>query len=159
MNYEMAVLAALVQLEKPSKPRITEKTGISDQRVNLAIKNIRDILGVRISRIGSNKTGFYAIDSWGVFETGRKILRRAQALDLDNYKKDRTFKYDSYRLKKLYSDEVKLANYRQSLKLEGFRSSESSPDLDRLSRCERQQRREALVEKFTRHGTSPVVSA
>lgn len=159
MNYEMAVLAALTQLEKPTKPRITEKTGISDQRVNLAIKNLRDMLGVRISRVGSNKTGFYAIDSWGAFETGRNILRKVQALDLDNYKKNRTVKYDSYRLKKLYSDEVKLANYRQSLRLEGFRSSESPPDLDRLSRGERQKRREALVEKFSRHGASPISSA
>ena len=90
MNYEMAVLAALVQLEKPTKPSITEKTGISDQRVNLAIKNLRDLLDVRISRIGSNKTGYYHIDAWGAFESGKKVLRKARALNLDRYKNDRT---------------------------------------------------------------------
>jgi hypothetical protein len=154
MNYEVAVLAALVQLEKPTKPSITEKTGISDQRVNLAIRNLRDILDVKISRIGSNKTGFYNIDSWGAFESGRKILRKARALDLDRYKNDRTIKYDTYRLKKLYSDEVKLNNYRQSLRLEGFQPATDVPDLDRLSESERKKLRDHIKGKFTRHSPS-----
>ena len=154
MNYEVAVLAALVQLDKPTKPRITEKTGISDQRVNLAIKNLRDILGVHISRVGSNKTGFYNIDSWGVFESGRKILRKARTLDLDSYKNDRIIKYDTYRLKKLYSDEVKLNNYRHSLRLEGFNTAADAPDLDRLSEHERKKLRESIKRKFTHHKSS-----
>lgn len=128
MNYEMAVLAALVQLEKPTKPGITEITGISDRRVNLAINNLRDMLGVRISRVGSNKTGFYHIGAWGAFESGKKILRKARALDLNCYKNSRTIRYDTDRLKRLYSDEVKLANYRQSLRLEGFHPSTDTPD-------------------------------
>jgi len=151
MNYEIAVLAALIQLEKPTKPSITEKTGISDQRVNLAIKNLRDILDVHISRVGSNKTGFYSIDSWGAFESGRKILRKVRALDLDSYKNNRTVIYDTYRLKKLYSDEVKLNNYRQSLRLEGFHTATDATDLDRLSESERKKLREDIKEKFTHH--------
>lgn len=154
MNYEMAVLAALVQLEKPTKPSIAKKTGISDQRVNLAIKNLRDMLDVQISRVGSNKTGFYSIDSWGAFESGKKILRKARALDLGSYKKDRVIAYDSNHLKKLYSDEVKLANYRQSLKLEGFRFPTNTVDLNQLSQSERQQLREEIKGKYTRHNAA-----
>ena len=154
MNYEIAVLAALVQLEKPTKPRITEKTGISNQRVNLALKNLRDILGVHISRIGSNKTGYYSIDSWGAFESGAKILRKARALNLNAYKNDKIIKYDTYLLKKLYSDEIKLNNYRQSLRLEGFHTATNAPDLRRLSEIERNKRREYIKEKFTRHKLS-----
>ena len=159
MHYEVAVLAALVQLEQPTKPRIAEKTGISDQRINLAIKNLRDILDVHIIRIGSNKTGFYSIDAWGAFESGRKILRKARALDLDSYKNDRTVKYDTYRLKKLYSDEVKLNNYRQSLRLEGFHTPADAPDLSRLDQSERKKLREDLKGKFTRHHASSVSPA
>ena len=159
MNYEMAVLAALVQLEKPTKPSITGKTGISDQRVNLAIKNLRDLLDVRISRIGSNKTGYYHIDAWGAFESGKKVLRKARALNLDRYKNDRTVTYNSNRLKKLYSDEVKLNNYRHSLKLEGFQASIDGPDLEQLSKSERQKLREEIKRKFTRQHSSSASSA
>ena len=49
MNYEMAVLAALLQLDKPTNPMITETTGISSRRVNLAINNLKDILDVQIA--------------------------------------------------------------------------------------------------------------
>lgn len=159
MNYEIAVLAALVQLERPTKPSITEKTGISDQRVNRAIKNLRDILGVHISRVGSNKTGFYSIDAWGAFESGGKILRKARSLDLDSYKNGRTIKYDTSRLKKLYSNEVKLNNYRQSLKLEGFDTVTDAPDLNQLSQSERKQLRDKIKGKFTRPNSSSTTPA
>jgi len=151
MNYEMAVLAALVQIEEPTKPNITEKTGISDQRVNIALNNLRDFLDVHISRVGSNKTGYYHIDSWGAFESGKKVLRKALALDLNYYKIDKTFKYNSDLLKKLYSEEVKLSNYRQSLKLEGFSSSTHAPDLSQLSKSERQELRAEMKNKYFRN--------
>ncbi len=155
MNYEMTVLAALVQLEKPTKPKITEKTGISDRRVKTALKNLRDTLGIRISRLGPNKTGFYLIDSWGAFESGKKIRRKALALDLNRYKLDRSIQYDSSLLKKNYSDEVKLSNYRQSLKLEGFHTSGSAADLNKMSKSERQQLRTEMKRKFSRQIPTP----
>lgn len=150
MNYEMAVLAALVQLEKPTKPGISERTGISDQRVNQAIKNLREMLDVRITRVGSNKTGYYHIDGWGAFESGNKIARKARALELDIYKQDRTVRYDANRLKTLYCDEVKLNNYRQSLRLEGLQPTSDAADLDKLSRSERQTLREDIKARFKR---------
>ena len=71
MNYEMAVLAALLQLDKPTNPMITETTGISSRRVNLAINNLTDI------------------------------------------KLKKTINYNLSQLKKAYSDEVRLENYRK----------------------------------------------
>ena len=93
MNYEMAVLAALLQLDKPTNPMITETTGISSRRVNLAINNLKDILDVQISWHGPKKTGFYCIDSWGAFESGKAIRRRALALNLSTYKLKKTINY------------------------------------------------------------------
>ncbi len=153
MNYEMAVLAALVQLEKPTKPSITEKTGISGQRVNGALNNLREILGLAISRVGSNKTGHYQIDAWGAFESGKHILRKARALDLDKYKQYRVIHYNQALLKKLYSDDVKLGNYRQSLALEGIPAAGDAPDLTQLSAEERQALREKLKNKYRRRNT------
>lgn len=150
MNYEMAVLAALVQLEKPTKPSITAKTGISDQRVNRALKNLREILGLEISRVGSNKTGHYQIDTWGAFESGKHIQRKALALDLDEYKQDRVIHYNKALLKKLYADEIKLKNYRQSLGLEGFPAADAAPYLTHLSTEERHKLRDELKKKYSR---------
>ena len=73
MNYEMAVLAALLQLDKPTNPMITETTGISSRRVSLAINNLKDILDVHISWYGPKKTGFYCIDSWGALRAGKRF--------------------------------------------------------------------------------------
>jgi hypothetical protein len=154
MNYEMAVLAALVQLEKPTKPGISQRTGISDQRVNQAIKNLREMLDVRITRVGSNKTGYYQIVGWGAFESGKKIARKARALELDSYKQDRTVRYDANRLKKHYCDEVKLTNYRQSLRLEGLHSTSDAAGLDKLSRSERQTLREDIKARFKRSASA-----
>ena len=125
MNYEMAVLAALLQLDKPTNPMITETTGISSRRVNLAINNLKDILDVQISWHGPKKTGFYCIDSWGAFESGKAIRRRALALNLSTYKQKKTINYNLSQLKKAYSEEVRLENYRQSLRLEGFDTTAS----------------------------------
>lgn len=53
MNYEMAVLAALVQLDKPTRPKITEATGISAKRVNTAINHLKDLLDIGIYWYGA----------------------------------------------------------------------------------------------------------
>ena len=150
MNYEMAVLAALLQLEKPTNPMITETTGISSRKVSLAIDNLKDILDVDISWHGPKKTGYYCIDSWGAFESGKAIRRKALALDLHAYKSSKTIDYDIYLLKKAYSDEVKLENYRQSLRLEGFDTTTDTFDPSLLSKSDRQQMRSQLKKSLTR---------
>lgn len=148
MNYEMAVLAALVQLDKPTRPKITEKTGISAQRVNTAINYLKDLLDVGIHWRGAKKTGYYQIESWGTFESGKSIRRKAYALDLLIYKTENTFEYDALRFKKHYANEVKLHNYRHSLKLEGFDTPSSQTST--RSPEELAERRAALKKKYTK---------
>lgn len=149
MNYEMAVLAALVQLDKPTRPKITEETGISAQRVNTAINHLKDLLDIGIYWHGAKKTGYYQIDSWGAFESGKSIRRKAYALNLHIYKTEKTFEYNALRFKKHYANEVKLHNYRHSLKLEGFDTTATSQTTVR-SPEERAERRAALKKKYTK---------
>ena len=55
INYEMAVLADLVQLDKPTRPKITDETGISAQRVNTAINHLKNLLDIGIYWHGAKK--------------------------------------------------------------------------------------------------------
>ena len=64
MTYEMAVLAALVQLDKPTRPKITDEAGISAQRVNTAINHLKNLLDMGIYWQGAKKNGYYQIESW-----------------------------------------------------------------------------------------------
>jgi hypothetical protein len=149
MNYEIAVLAALVQLDKPTRPGIIQETGISEQRINTAIHHLKDLLDIDIQWHGAKKTGHYEIESWGAFETGKNIRRKAYSLDLSNYKKNKTIEYDPTLYKKHYAREMKLHNYRHSLKLEGF----DTKKLDigsRLNASERSKRLDELKRKYTR---------
>lgn len=150
MNYEIAVLAALVQLDKPTRPKITEQTGISTQKINSSIRNLKEILDIGIYWHGAKKTGHYQIESWGSFESGKKIRRKVAALKLSAYKRNKEIKYDSVLLKKFYAEDMKLHNYRHSLKLEGFNTAGSSSDLTHLNPTERKKLRDELKKKFTR---------
>jgi len=150
MNYEIAVLAALVQLDNPTRPQITEVTGISAQKITSSIRNLKTILDIGIYWHGAKKTGHYEIESWGSFESGKKILRKSGALKLTTFKHHKRIEYDSDILKKLYAADMKLQNYRQSLKLEGFNTKDLSRDLTQLSPSEHTVLREELKKKFTR---------
>ena len=149
MNYEVAVLAALVQLNKPTRPGIIQETGISEQRINTAIHQLKDLLDIDIQWHGAKKTGYYAIESWGAFETGKYIRRKAYSLDLSHYKKNKTIVYDSNLYKKHYAREMKLHNYRHSLKLEGFNTKQLAID-SKLSAYERSKRLDELKKKYTK---------
>ena len=133
MNYEMAVLAALVQLDKPTRPKITEETGISAQRVNTAINHLKDMLDIGIHWQGARRTGYYQIVSWGTFETGKHIRHKAYSLNLAAFKNHKEIEYDPIAHRKHYAKNMKLHNYRQSLKLEGFSAREPSLNLAKLS--------------------------
>jgi len=150
MNYEIAILAALVQLDKPTRPKITMATGISTQKINASIKNLRAILDVGIHWHGAKKTGHYRIDSWGSFESGKIIRRKAGALKLITYKRNKEIEYDSALLKKFYAEDMKLHNYRHSLKLEGFNTKKPSRQLTHLNQAARKKLRDDLKMKFTR---------
>jgi cysteinyl-tRNA synthetase len=122
MNYEIAVLAALVQLDKPTRPKITMVTGISAQKINSSIKNLRVILDIGIHWVG--------------------------ALKLITYKRNKEIEYDSALLKKLYAEDMKLHNYRHSLKLEGFNTKYPTRQLTHLNQAARKKLRDDLKMKF-----------
>jgi hypothetical protein len=149
MNYEMAVLAALVQIDNPTRPKITNETGISAQRINTAINYLKELLDIGIQWRGAKKTGYYEIESWGVFETGKSIRRKAYSLNLTTYRTNKVFEYDSILYKKHYANEIKLHNYRHSLKLEGF-DTKGLSERSKLSASERAQRRDELKKKYTK---------
>ena len=148
MHQEIAVLAALHQLDKPTKSSIAEITGMSSLRVTVAIRNLKDILNVQISWQGTRKTGYYSIESWGAFESGNKIRRRVLALDLNTYKLNKTINYDIELIKNIYYDETKLENYRHSMRLEGFDITTHSPDISMLTKRERKLLQSQLIEEY-----------
>jgi len=154
MNYEIAVLAALVQLNKPTRPKISEITGISTQRINSSIKNLKLILDIGIHWHGAKKTGHYQIESWGSFERGKNIRRKMSALKLDTYRQKKEIEYDSALIKKIYAKEMSLHNYRHSLELEGFKASDSLKNLEQLSTLDRIALRNQLKKQFTRQKPS-----
>jgi biotin operon repressor len=150
MNYEIAVLAALVQIDKPTRPKISKETGISAQRVNTAINQLRDILGIEVFWHGAKRTGFYFIESWGSFETGEKIRYKAYAVSLNCFKIDRKINYDPALLKKHYARFIKRHNYNHSLKLEGFNPSETDVIPSQLSPSEQSSLRNELKKKYSK---------
>lgn len=153
MNYEMAVLAALVQLDKPTRPKIVEETGISSQRVNTAIKSLREFFNIGIHWHGAQRTGYYHIESWGAFESGKAIRCKAYSLNLAIYKAEKVFEFDSNRYKRHYANEVKLHNYRHSLKLEGF-DTKQPIESSKLTAEERKEKRAELKKKYTKPALS-----
>lgn len=152
MTYEMAVLAALVQIEHPSRPKISEATGISPQRINTALGYLRDYLDVDIKHRGARKNGFYEIVSWGAFETGKLIRNKALSLNLQLYRDSRKLEHDPQLAKKHYAQSVKIKNYKQSLLLEGFKST--ATDKEELSKDERAKKREDILRKYLPRGAS-----
>ena len=153
MKYELAILAALIQLEKPTRPQIAEETGISAQRINTAIHFLKELMDIEIEWYGAKKTGHYEIKSWGAFETGKAIRRKAYALNLSTYKAHRKFEYNAALLKKHYANEVKRRNYQHSLRLEGFETSKSD-EQSRFNASERMQRRKELKSKYMKPALS-----
>jgi len=150
MHYEIAVLAALVQLDKPTRPKIIEITGISAQKINSSIKNLKQILDIGIQWHGAKRTGHYQIESWGSFESGKKIRRKVSSLKLAIYKQKKIIEYDSALLKKFYSDEMRLHNYRLSLELEGFKVRDSLKNLENLNHSDQIELRNKLINQFMR---------
>jgi len=148
MNYEIAVLAALVQTDEPTKPAIAEKTGISTRRVDTAIKHLKELLGVDIVWTGPRKTGHYSIQSWGAFGEGKLMLKRALALNLGKYKKDKTIEFNASMLKANYSKYIKGINYKHSLRLEGFSGSLSNTARSMSSPRNYEQAKADLINKY-----------
>jgi len=152
MNYEMAVLAALVQLDAPNTPKIAQTTGISERRVRTAIDNLKSTMNVAIVWSGPNRNGHYSIESWGVFETGAEIRRQASSFNLAAYKSVRHGKSTTVEQKRNYLNQVKHDNYRHSLKLEGFTIGHSRLNLSAMNKQARDDLKAKLKKQYTKAG-------
>ena len=93
---------------------------------------------------------------WSVTDSGNwritveEVEREALALNLSTYKLKKTINYNLSQLKKAYSDEVRLENYRQSLRLEGFDTTADSFNPNLLTKSGRLQLRSQLKKNLTR---------
>lgn len=157
MQYEIAVLAALIQLDNPTAPKIAQVTGISERRVRTAIGNLKSNMNVAIVWKGPNRNGHYAIESWGVFETGAEMRRQAASFNLIAYKSDRAGKSTSVEQKRNYLNQVKHENYRHSLKLEGFIVGHSTLNLAAMNKQARDALKTKLKKRYQKTGTKASV--
>lgn len=146
MTYEIAVLAALVQIEHPSRLQVSEATGISPQQISAALDYLRDYLDINIEHRGSRGNGFYEVVSWGAFESGKLIRNKALSLNLQLFRDSRKLEHDPQLAKKHYAQSVKMKNYRQSLRLEGFKANTGAEQ--GLSKDERAKKREDILKKY-----------
>lgn len=150
MKYEAAVLAAMVQSKNPTTPQIETMTGISARRIHTAIENLKSVMGIDIAWKGANKSGHYEIMSWGAFESGTKIQARSMALDLAQYKKDKSLFIDPTKWKKHYINLTKHENYKHSLRLEGF-DSDDMQNITQLDKAERAKLKQQYISSLTSH--------
>jgi CRISPR/Cas system type I-B associated protein Csh2 (Cas7 group RAMP superfamily) len=143
MRDEMTVLAALIQIQKPSSQNVSEATGISQEKVQKTLHNITELFGVKFQHDRTNDIEKIIIIEWGVFESGEKLRKK---LSKSQLKKSTPPKSISFKSKKNKYDIAKLKNYRASLKLEGIKSSEREIPSDKK---ERQHLRQSLLKKHT----------
>jgi len=112
MHDEIVVLAALVQLYKPTQLKIAESMGIQVTQVSNAIEYIKNVFDIDIQWRGNQSNGYYHIVAWGGFETGKKIRRKLHLLNIDSYRTKKILVFDSA------PNINESRHYRQCLKLE-----------------------------------------
>ncbi|PWC18044.1 hypothetical protein DDT52_15355 [Brenneria roseae subsp. roseae] len=146
MRYEMAVLAALVQQDSPNTQSIVTSTGISERKVQEVLHVLQATMEIGIARVKNGKRQVLSITSWGVFGDGEHLVGKLKNTDLNAFKQDRQIipKVNSHsthhpRLatleeKRRYYNEVKLKNYRDSMRLEGFDVKETHIPSDKQER-------------------------
>lgn len=121
MKYEFDVLAAMLEIEKPTTRRIVDLTGISERKVQGVIKSLSKDLEMEISRIKEGRTSYYMITGWGVFESGLKLKKKLKNRNVNIKKQKNSYKLIyTFSQKAEYFDKVKLINFKESMRLEGF---------------------------------------
>lgn len=149
MNYEMTVLAALIQIPKPSTRKVAEVTGISIRKVQTVLRELTDLFEMKLERHKDEGTEVITVSDWGVFESGDTLQKNLSRFDLSGIAKHRTKKSpaeNSFSSKKKAYDSSKLRNYRASLSLEGMNASSREIPTDKT---ERQNLRQALLKKYS----------
>jgi hypothetical protein len=126
MKYEWDVLTALIQLSHPNIEMIAMATGISSRKVQSVVHMLTDKLGMEIDKVGTRQDYYFVVRSWGIFESGSILKSKLVHSDLVKIKaarlagkKNRSHQLDSLAEKQAYFDQVKVHNYKQSMRLEG----------------------------------------
>lgn len=141
MKYELLVLAAMTRLESPNTQAIVAATGISERKVQSVVNSLVENLGLNIQRERQGRTFRFSINSWGVFETGKTI--QSQLNDIDLVMPSNSM-LSSYEEKHAYFEQVKMDNFKESMRLEGHDVA-SNFDLS----LDREQQRQILLNKYS----------
>ncbi|OCH26145.1 hypothetical protein A6E13_19790 [Aliivibrio fischeri] len=141
MKYELLVLAAMTRLESPNTQAIVAATGISERKVQSVVNSLVENLGLNIQRERQGRTFRFSINSWGVFESGAAI--QSQLNDIDLVMPSNSM-LSSYEEKHAYFEQVKMDNFKESMRLEGH---DIASDLD-LS-LDREEQRQMLLNKYS----------
>lgn len=141
MKYELLVLAAMTRLESPNTQAIVAATGISERKVQSVVNSLVENLGLNIQRERQGRTFRFSINSWGVFESGKTL--QSQLNDIDLVMPSNSM-LSSYKEKHAYFEQVKMNNFKESMRLEGH---EIAGDFD-LS-LDREQQRQVLLKKYS----------
>ena len=141
MKYELLVLAAMTRLESPNTQAIVAATGISERKVQSVVNSLVENLGLNIERERQGRTFRFSINSWGVFESGKAI--QSQLNDIDLVMPSNSM-LSSYEEKHAYFEQVKMDNFKESMRLEGH---DVASDFD-LS-LDKEEQRQILLNKYS----------
>ncbi|WP_255312069.1 MULTISPECIES: YhfG family protein [unclassified Aliivibrio] len=141
MKYELLVLAAMTRLESPNTQAIVAATGISERKVQSVVNSLVENLGLNIERERQGRTFRFSINSWGVFESGKAIQSQLNDIDLVMPSNSMLFSYEE---KHAYFEQVKMDNFKESMRLEGH---DVASDFD-LS-LDKEEQRQILLNKYS----------
>lgn len=141
VKYELLVLAAMTRLDAPNTQAIVAATGISERKVQSVVNSLVKNLGLNIQRERQGRTFRFSINSWGVFESGKAIQSQLNNIDLVIPKSSTLASYED---KHAYFEQVKMDNFKESMRLEGHDIA-SNFDLS----LDREQQRQILLDKYS----------
>lgn len=141
MKYEFLVLAAMTRLESPNTQAIVAATGISERKVQSVVNSLVENLGLNIERERQGRTFRFSINGWGVFESGQII--QSQLNDIDLIMPSNSI-LSSYEEKHAYFEQVKMDNFKESMRLEGYEVANGF-DLS----LDREQQRQIFLNKYS----------
>lgn len=157
MRYEMAVLAALVQEHSPNTQSIITATGISERKVQEVLSALQSTMDIGITRVKHGRRQVLSISSWGVFGDGERLMDKLKNTDLSLFRQHRKIaakplpsrslssRMVTLEEKRAYYNQVKLKNYRDSMRLEGFDIQDTPLPSDKQ---ERERLRKQLIAMY-----------
>lgn len=153
MKSELDVLAVMLLAEQPNTKQIGIAAGMSEREVQDVIKSLTSDLGMDISRVRSENSSYYVIKSWGVFESGDTLKRQLRQRVLPNGKvlastveHAKPVLLTSFSEKHRYFEKVKIANFKESMRLEGLSVDVTHFPTEKTAISEM---RTALIEKYS----------